>query len=255
MTSRPVNRRVTNREAQEETEARHVGRFLQVAALDAKDIPGDRPDRVLVIDGRRIGLEHQELTEEDLARNEPNIDWLEEALTAELLRLGIGQDLSVGVGVDAAAPFFRRRRDVTELVRRLGAFAAERAMAIPPEGTLELSAAQLAVHGIIGPRFVSLSRVAGSGGGHAFVSRGFWGPGDSAIEAAVRRKEELLPAYAALNPCLEEFWLLLVTGDRWEQATDSALAEWTSISTGFARVYLLDLRSGTLRRVDDQASR
>ena len=71
---------------------------------------------------------------------------------------------------------------------------------------------------------------------------------------AVRGKEQLLRAYAG-DASLEEIWLLLVTGDAWQQATDSELTEQTRVETAFDRVYLMDLRTADVQRVDDHPAR
>lgn len=133
--------------------------------------------------------------------------------------------------------------------------ALNRAPGVTRDDGLQVFAPELRSFGIVGPDFVHLSRTSGAAAGPlATVSRGFWGPGDSEVVEAIRRKEELLPAYAAAIPLLEEHWLLLVAGDGYEQATDSVMSEWTRVPTGFTRVYLMDLRTGALQRVDaDQA--
>ncbi|HSD22378.1 MAG TPA: hypothetical protein VLC54_20180 [Anaeromyxobacter sp.] len=116
---------------------------------------------------------------------------------------------------------------------------------------LQIYARELRPLGIVGPDFVHLSRTSGAlQGPLATVSRGFWGPGESSVLEAIRRKEQRLPDYAA-DPTLAEVWLLLVTGDTWQQATDSVLTEWTRVPTSFGRVYLMDLRTGALQRMDD----
>jgi hypothetical protein len=190
-----------------------------------------------VIDGRRIGLEHQELTEEDLARTSSNLTWLERQLREELCQRGADRDLALSVGVRAAAPVFRRRRELEESVRALAQLAVERSPTVSREQPLELLASELFPLGIVGPEFVHISRTSGAAlGPLATVSRGFWGPGGSAVVSAVRRKEELLPAYVA-NSSASEQWLLLVTGESYEQATDSVVTQWTRecrpTSTGF----------------------
>lgn len=240
-----------NRTEQQATEARHVGHFLELAQLEAQAIPGDRPDCILVVGGRRIGLEHQELTEEDLASTSLNLAWLQDALATELRRRGADRDLHVAVSVNAASPRFRRRRELKELVRRVAAFALERAPAVSRGDELQVFARQLYPLGIVGPEFVYISRTSGAlEGPLATVSRGFWGPGDSAVVEAIRAKEKLLPTYAA-DPTLSEVWLLLVTGEGYQQATDSVLTKDLRVPTRFPRVYLMDLRPDELHRVDD----
>ena len=43
---------------------------------------------------------------------------------------------------------------------------------------------------------------------------------------------------------------MLVTGETWVQATDSALTEHTRIASQCDRVYVLDLQAGTVQRLD-----
>lgn len=242
-----------NRAEQLATEARHVARFLELAGLAAKPIPGDRPDVVLVMGGRRIGLEHQELTEEDLASTSSNLTWLEEQLGTELRRRGADRDLHVAIMVNAASPNFRRRRDLGELASRVADLAMERAQGVTRAKELRLLSRDLRPLGIVGPDVVYLSRTSGAWEGPlATVQPSFWGPGDSGVVEAIGRKEKLLPAYAAADPSLEEHWLLLVTGEGYEQATDPILTEGARVATQFARVYLMDVRAGVLQRVDDR---
>ncbi len=239
-----------NRAEQLATEARHVARFLELAGLEAEAIHGDRPDFVLVVAGRRIGLEHEELTEEDLASTSTNLTWLESELGAELRRRGADRDLHIAVSVNAASPLFRRRRDLAELAKQVVGLALERAPRVRRGVALQIYARELQLLGIVGPEFVHLSRTSGAlQGALATVSRGFWGPGESSVLEAIRRKEQRLPDYVA-DPTLAEVWLLLVTGEAWQQATDSVLTKWTREATAFQRVYLMDLRTGELQRVD-----
>lgn len=240
-----------NQAEQRATEERHLLAFLERAGLEAPWTHGDRPDFVLELDGRRVGLEHQELTEEDLASTAGNLTWLENELRDELVRRGADRDLAVGLGVEAAAPTYRRRRDLEELVSNLADLAHERAPAVTRERPLQFLARELVPLGIRGPTFVHLSRTTGAAVGPIIsVGRGIWGPGEDGVVEAIRAKEDLLPDYRAASG-LEEQWLLLVTGDTYAQATDSALTEWIRERTLFARVYLMDLRTGALQRVDD----
>ena len=241
-----------NRVAQESTERRHIQEFLARAGLEATiDSFGDIPDAVLLFEGRRIGLEHCELTEERLAKNKGNIAALESALKEEFRCIGLREDLSVAVHVDAWAPFFSARRDVEKLARQIAKFAAKCAPHVTLEMRIEAGGRHLFREGVVGPTMLTVQRHAPPlwGGPQAFVSPGFWGPGDSSVFRAVRQKEQHLPTYAS-NSSLTEVWLLLVTGDTWTQATDSVLTEWTEVHSRFDRLYLLDLRTGELQRLD-----
>jgi len=250
-----VNGLHKNRVDQQATEVRHVTRFLELAGFHANVIPGDRPDFVLVMEGRRIGLEHRELIEEELASNEPNFAWLEKELSAELARRGLDPHFHLSMSANAAAPFFRKRRQVARLVGQVADFAEALAASVTVDAPLQVSAPELAGKGIVELDFLRFERRrAFDAGPLACVSRGSWGPVDAAVIEAVRGKEQLLRAYAG-DASLEEIWLLLVTGDAWQQATDSELTEQTRVETAFDRVYLMDLRTADVQRVDDHPAR
>jgi hypothetical protein len=243
-----VNRNLTDQKA---TEARHVARFLELAHLEAQAIQGDRPDFVLVVGGRRLGLEHQELTEEDLARNERNLTGLQDDLRDELRRQGAAHDLHVAVGVNAASDVFRRRSDLPDLARRIAEIALPHAATVTREHPFEIRPHEIRPFGVAGVESLSVHRTRGAlAGPLATVSRGFWGPVESSVLEAIREKEERLPVYVA-NTGVEEQWLLLVTGEGYVQATDSVLTRELREPTAFAHVYLMDLRTGALQRVDD----
>jgi len=44
-----------------------------------------------------------------------------------------------------------------------------------------------------------------------------------------------------------------VTGETWTQTADSVLLDGFQLSSSFDRVYLLDLRTGEAKRLDDNA--
>jgi hypothetical protein len=241
-----------NERAQKETEQRHVLEFLARSGIAATvEGFGDRPDAVLLVDGRRVGLEHSELTEPTLAQNADNLMWFEPALERELSAAHVAPDITVSVIMRSEAPVLRARRQVDALASAVAAFAARRAPQVVVDEDLQVRARDLLREGVEGVDVVSIARHDHSleDGPWAFVSNGHWGPGDSTALAAVRRKEQRLHAYAG-DPSLSEIWLLLVTGDHWTQSTDSALTRWTKVESGFARVYLLDLRIGELQRLD-----
>ncbi len=136
---------------QRATERRHLEAFLEIAGIRAViERHGGQPDFVLVLEGRRIGLEQRELTEEDLAANAPNLAWLEKALAQELRQRGLDWDLHVGVSVNATSPFFRKCRELEDLVPRLAAFAAERGPTATREKPLQVLARDLNALGIVG---------------------------------------------------------------------------------------------------------
>src|SRR5205085_3041729 len=73
-----------NLSLQKDTERRHIELFLALARLRASLEFGDRPDCVLVLAGRRIGLEHRELCDQDLLWTRPHLKRLGSNLKAEL---------------------------------------------------------------------------------------------------------------------------------------------------------------------------
>lgn len=240
-----------NRTAQQATERRHIESFLESCRIAPESIEyADKPDAVLVLDGRRIGLEHRELTEEDLAANARNLVALEGLISDEMKRLGVPDDVQVAVStVNAAAPFFQKRRHVEALATSIANFVAANAPALTATATIRVPAADVAPQGVLGADPVVARHPRLRGGPFAFVSWGFWGPVDASVVVAVEEKEVLLPTYRT-EQRLDEVWLLLVTGETWVQATDSVLTEHTLVQSQFDRVYVLDVRAGAMQRLD-----
>lgn len=85
------------------------------------------------------------------------------------------------MSVNAAAPSFRKRRFVEELIPRIVDLVAERAPTVVVKDTLELPGHQLAKLGVVGPTGIYLSRIAGFKGPLAFVQPSAWGPVDSSV--------------------------------------------------------------------------
>lgn len=152
-------------------------------------------------------------------------------------------------------PPFRQRRDLPGLARRIAEIALPHAATATREHPFELRLHELRPLGVAGVESLFVRRTRGAlAGPLATVSRIVLGPVDAAVVEAIRDKEERLPAYVS-NTGAEEQWLLLVTGEGYEQSTDSVLTQWTRVPTRFARVYLMDLRkTGTLQRVDAGAA-
>jgi hypothetical protein len=50
---------------------------------------------------------------------------------------------------------------------------------------------------------------------------------------------------------IDEVWLLLVTGESWVQATDSVMMERLQFASTFDAVYLMDTRTGQIKRLDE----
>jgi hypothetical protein len=242
-----------NKFEQQETERLHIEDFLRRKGINGSVEYGDMPDAVLLVEGHRVGLEHCELTEQDLAANRPNINALKRALGNELEKLGLGQDFSVGIGLNAAAPLFRKLSQVNELAGRMARFTFEQASALSVGATVALDAPALARHGFADLLCVTITRRRQEdprGIPDTFVSPFFWGPGESSARAAVQAKERRLADYKAAK-VLDEVWLLLVTGESWVQATDSVMTEWLQLSSTFDAVYLMDTRTGQLQRLDE----
>ncbi len=238
---------------QQETERLHVEEFLRRSRIQGTVEYGDAPDAVVTIDGRQVGIEHCELTEQDLASNKPNIDSLEPTLKEELKKLPLAGDLHVGIGVDAhASHYFRKRSTVRELAVRLARFAHEHEANVTSDARLDFNIPELERLGFPGLRTLILSRVRIPGGPHVTVTPGYWGPVESSVVAAIEKKEQRLPAYKE-KKTLAECWLLLVTGESWTQATDSALTEWLRIDSDFDAVFLMDTRTGQVQRLDERA--
>jgi hypothetical protein len=244
-----------NRSGQTETERRQIEEFRLRKGINGSVEYGDAPDAVLLVEGRRIGLEHCELTEQVLAANRPNISALESALRNELVTIGLGQDFSVGIGVNAAAPLFRKQAQVTELAGRLARLAFDQASALSVGAGADLNAPALAGHGFKDILCVNIKRFQEGdlcAGPHVFVTPGICGPGRSSARAAVQAKERRLAAYKGAKN-LKEVWLLLVTGESWVQATNSVMTEYLKVATTFDAVYLMDTRTGSIQRLDENA--
>ncbi len=240
----------TNRRDQQQTERLHIEEFLRRRGVEAAVEYGDAPDAVLLIEGSRVGLEHRELVEEDLAANRPNIEWLERALKDELTKLGLGEDFSVAVGVEAHAAYFRKRSNVDVLVLELARFARGQAVNVGPGATLEFCIPELESQGFPILRALSVSRVMDlRGGPHVAVSPGFWGRSSQSVLLAIRKKERQLAKYKRTK-ALDASWLLLVTGELWTQVTDSATAnEWPRFRSSFDAVFLMELGGAAGTRV------
>lgn len=242
-----------NRAEQQATERRHVEEFLRRVGIAATPEYGDKPDAILVIDGRRIGIEHRELEEERLARNWANLERMDRAMNDALRPAGVDENLSVGVGVDAWAPIFSDMKAVKALAGQIATLAAKCGPHVAIGQPIEMTGHHLLREGVVGPSLLLIARRERPlpEGFRAFTMPGFWGPGDSTVREAVRDKEKRLASYA--ESAVAEVWLLLVTGERWTQATDSAMTEWTQVTSEYDRVYLLDLRTGAVQRLDRRA--
>jgi hypothetical protein len=103
----------------------------------------------------------------------------------------------------------------------------------------------------VGPAEVRIHRIRNlTEGPFAAVQPFWWADGREMVRAAVRAKEQKLGAY---REQLGEIWLLLVTGATWTQTVDTVLLDGFQLSSSFERVYLLDVRVGDVKRLDDKA--
>ena len=229
-----------NQLLQQATERRHIELFLEVAGLRAVIEPGDRPDCVLVLPGRRVGLEHGELYDEDLQAHRPHLQRLEEALHSEMEARGLA--LRVHVDFPARSSYFvSHPREVKPLARRIAALAAAVEAMRHPEIVIE--GEDLSASGIEGPSRLAFRRwerpsVRTHGGP-------FQGEGAQRVVEAVRRKEAKLSGYAR-DRSVSQLWLLLVTGESITQTVASLLIEDLRIESRFDRVYVLDARDRRL---------
>lgn len=72
-----------------------------------------------------------------------------------------------------------------------------------------------------------------------------WAKGESGFMAALRDKEDKLPAYRRILGD-GDVWLLFVTGSRFEQNVYASLVKERELQSKFDRVFLLDLRDETV---------
>jgi hypothetical protein len=233
----------SNRTEQQDMERRHVEAFLAALHLTRVIEPGDKPDFVLVFDGQRIGLEHSELYDEGLQKNRALVRRFEALLGEEMRRRGVAADLDVNLYFAASSTFFA---DNPPAMRRLAAQVAAAVLAAEPAVHV---GAQTTV--TVGPAAVRIHRIRNlTEGPFAAVQPFWWADGKEMVRAAVRAKEQKLGGY---REKLGEVWLLLVTGETWTQTADSVLLDGFQLSSSFSRVYLLDLRTGEVKRLDDNA--
>jgi hypothetical protein len=232
-----------NRIEQQDTERRHVGAFLAALHLTPAIEPGDQPDFVLVFDGRRVGLEHSELYDEGLQKNRALVQRFEALLGEEMRARGVTADLDVNIYFAAPSTFFA---DNPSAMRPLAAQLAEAVVVAQP--TVRVGAQTTVT---VGPATVRIHRIRNlTEGPFGIVQPFWWADGKEMVRAAVRAKEQKLDAY---REQLGEVWLLLVTGETWTQTADSVLLDGFQLSSSFDRVYLLDLRTGEVKRLDDNA--
>jgi hypothetical protein len=233
----------SNRIKQQDTERRHVEAFLAELHLKPVIEPGDQPDFVLVFDGRRVGLEHSELYDEGLQKNRALAKRFEALLGEEMRTRGVTADLDVNIYFAASSTFLA---DNPSEMRPL---AAQVAGAVVVAQSAVRVGAQTTV--TVGPATVRIHRIRNLiEGPFGIVQPFWWADGKEMVRAAVRAKEQKLNAYRGQ---LGEVWLLLVTGETWTQTVDSVLLDGFQLSSSFKRVYLFDLRTGEVKRLDDNA--
>jgi hypothetical protein len=233
----------SNRIEQQATERRHVEAFLAALHLTPVIEPGDKPDFVLVFDGRRVGLEHSELYDEGLQKNRALVRRFEALLGEEMRARGVAADLDVTLHFAASSTFFA---DNPSAMRPLAAQVA--AAVVVAEPAVHVGAQTTVT---VGPATVRIHRIRNlTEGPFGSVQPFWWADGKQMVRPAVRAKEQKLNAYRGQ---LGEVWLLLVTGDTWTQTVDSVLLDGFQLSSSFDRVYLFDLRTGELKRLDDNA--
>ena len=207
-----------NRLLQQATERGHIELFLELARLPATVELGDRPDCILVLPNRRVGLEHRELVDESVQAHGPHLRRLEERLLAELR----ARALRVHAQVEFPGSYLvDHSRQMRPLARRIADLAAP---------SRAFGAEQLRALGMAGPR-----RIVFHAAEEASVEV-HGGPvnGDivPSLLAAVRSKESKLDGYAR-DPRISQLWLLLVAGET------RAIGD-LRIESRFDRVYVLD---------------
>ena len=233
----------SNRIEQLDTERRHVEAFLAALHLTPAIEPGDQPDFVLVLDGQRVGLEHSELYDEGLQKNRALVKRFEALLAEEMRTRGVTADLDVNIYFAASSTFFA---DNPSAMGPLAAKVAGAVMVVQPAVRL---GTQTTV--TVGPAIVRIHRIRNlTEGPFGVVQPFWWADGKEMVRTAVHAKEQKLDAY---REQLGEVWLLLVTGETWTQTADSVLLDGFQLSSSFDLVYLLDLRTGEVKRLDDNA--
>ena len=216
---------------------------------------GERPDFVLRVGDRRVGLEHTELEEELLGRAAARITAFETALIDELRSLGGAEDFDVAViAFEGGSRFAGVGRKETARAASVIAKLITRAIAdAKPGEDIRVDAAAVAALRIGGIQSVVLHRIEGLRGPLCYVQKSYWAAGEAEVLLAIRAKEALLPEYRA-DASLSEVWLLLVTGDRLSQTADLLMVQDAWFASDFERVYLLDVRAGKARRIDQRAA-
>jgi hypothetical protein len=227
---------------QQATERRHIELFLELAGLVAETEFGDRPDCVLVLAGRRIGLEHRELYDQRVQAHGPHLQRFREFLQGELEARGL--DLHVQVQFPALSTYFvAHPRRVLPLAREIADLAAARDDGHTPA---VIAARELLTLGIEGPTLVTFQRFEGECGPSVQTQSGpadFEAEGAHRVVEAVRSKEAKLPGYSC-DATISRLWLLLVTG---ETVAQTAIGiENLRIESRFDRVYVLDARDRRL---------
>lgn len=222
------------------------------------DFPPDRaafvdaPDAVVSVGGRLIGVEHCELTEESFAATERNIGTFEDTLSRELASLGFDQSFSLGLGLDPGASLFRKLSQVNTRARKLARFIYDQVSTLTVGKPVTIGGLTLERCGFSELTHITLTlsqRTVSDGSPQVIMNPAFSGPGTASARDAVRSKERHVQAYREKWQ-LDEIWLLLVTGASWLQATNSLMTQWLQLSSKFDAVYLLDVRSNALQRLD-----
>jgi len=228
-----------NQLLQQATERRHIELFLEVSRLRAAIELRDRPDCVLMLAGRRVGLEHGELYDQDLQAHRPHLRRLEEALGSEMETRG----LDVHVHVHFRSSYLvSHPRELKPLARRIADLAAAARVKLARQAEVEIEGDELGALGIEGPNRLTFRR---SNRASVQMHVGpIEGEGAHRVVEAVRRKESKLSGYAR-DASISQHWLLLVTGESVTQTVASLLID-LKIESVFDRVYVLDARDRKL---------
>ncbi|WNG38840.1 hypothetical protein F0U61_38105 [Archangium violaceum] len=173
-------------------------------------------------------------------------------LRSEMEKLGLVQDFSMVVEINAAAPVLRKPSEVEGLAQRIAQFASVFAPTLGADPARYIAAPELAARGLAEVSGVTINqqRPGSPREAPALVSPCVLGAVDGAIRDAIEEKEKSLPDYKAAQ-AFDEVWLLLVTGESLAQTTDAVIVEPFRFPSAFDAVYLLDLQADQLLRVDD----
>lgn len=229
--------------AKKDTERRDIDRFLQIAQLPGLQPPveeGERPDfRIRFADGRRIGLEHTRATVESIRADGAAQQRFAGAVTDSLRTANINLEVLIW--------FYENHNAVIE--RKASADSSARLVSVAqkvhqqrglPKAIEMAELDQLGIKGIRRVDFFEADVASVS------ISRSAVLQGARLVETCMSDKDDKLRSYRQMEPVLDAYWLLIVSGDgfgepRWMEGTRFLFNR-----TQYERVFFLDLQAETV---------